>query len=101
MRAATRCSSDGKGAMATAVSRTMLVEKERPRQARGCGNLERIMNSPRWLLAMIVLAAAAGACSSTPHADDPAKEAPTGEKVTRRFFRDPSAVAALTLTDLD
>ena len=59
------------------------------------------MYTPRWLLAMAMLAAAAGACRSTPHADDPVTEAPRGEKVTLRFFRDPAAVAALTVTDLD
>ena len=59
------------------------------------------MYTPRWLIAVAMLAAAAGACRSTPHADDPVTEAPRGEKVTLRFFRDPAAVAALTVTDLD
>ena len=50
---------------------------------------------------MVVLAAATGACRSKPHADDLVNQAPTGEKVTLRFFRDPAAVAAITVTDLD
>jgi thiol-disulfide isomerase/thioredoxin len=60
------------------------------------------MNTPRWLLAIVVLAAAAGACRSTPpHVDDPVNGAPAGEKFALRFFRDPSEVAAFTMTDLD
>jgi thiol-disulfide isomerase/thioredoxin len=58
------------------------------------------MHTPRWLLAMVMLAAA-GACRSTPHLDSPANGAPAGEKFTLRFFRDPSAVPAFSVTDLD
>jgi thiol-disulfide isomerase/thioredoxin len=50
---------------------------------------------------MAVLVAAASGCRSTPHVDDPVNAAPVGEHVTLRFFRDPAAVAALTMTDVD
>jgi thiol-disulfide isomerase/thioredoxin len=50
---------------------------------------------------MVMLAAAAGACRSRPQADGLVNEAPAGDKVTLRFFRDPAAVAAITVTDLD
>jgi thiol-disulfide isomerase/thioredoxin len=59
------------------------------------------MITRRWLIAMAVLMGAAGACRSTPPVDDARDDAPTGGKVTLRFFKDPTATPAFTLTDLE
>jgi thiol-disulfide isomerase/thioredoxin len=59
------------------------------------------MNTRRWLIAMAVLMGAAGACRSTPPVDDARDDAPAGGKVALRFFKDPAATPAFTLTDLD
>ena len=66
-------------------------------------NLNPPMKTRRWLRAMAVLLAPgplSAACGSSPNGD-PLSEMPAGDKVTLRFFRDPSVIPAITLTDLD
>jgi thiol-disulfide isomerase/thioredoxin len=60
------------------------------------------MKTRRWLHAAAVLLAAVvmSACGAAQNAD-PLSEIPPGDKVTLRFFRDPAAIPAITLTDLD
>jgi thiol-disulfide isomerase/thioredoxin len=63
------------------------------------------MNTRRWLVVAAALVFAVGvwwaAQRYRPRLNHAVNATPTGEKVTLRFFRDPSAVPALTMTDLD
>jgi thiol-disulfide isomerase/thioredoxin len=61
------------------------------------------MKTRRWLgvMAVLLAAGAASAACGSPGTGDPVNDMPAGDKVTLRFFRDPSAIPAITLTDLD
>src|SRR6476620_2484446 len=52
-----------------------------------------------WVIASAAMCLGATGCSSRP--DQLTEEVPTGEKVTLRFFRNPAAVPAVSMRDLD
>jgi thiol-disulfide isomerase/thioredoxin len=64
------------------------------------------MNMRRWLVVLACVTASAAlwlgvtGCSSRPDAQ-PTEDVPSGERVTLRFFRNPAAVPAVAMRDLD
>src|SRR4051812_11938852 len=61
-----------------------------------------IIRGSRTVIGLVLLTALGGAaCSSSNRADAPLNAVPAGDKVTLRFFRDPAAVPAFSMRDLD
>jgi thiol-disulfide isomerase/thioredoxin len=89
----------------------MLVEKEGRRQVGAWGNLKIIVTSKRWAMIvgmLVVVAAGVWAATRVTRRAAPSSGAvavlhdvPSGEKLTIKFFRNPSAVADVSMRDLD
>lgn len=68
------------------------------------GNLVILMHAKRWLSGVALVVMATGGCGRPPAATEAPpvlNEVPPGEKLTLRFYRNPSTVPAVTMRDLD